>query len=48
MARHMMQRDMLHNDMARTMPLSPITSAPAPSGAFIGTPILPPDTKRRL
>lgn len=48
MARHMMQRDMFHNDMAANHAAVSYYAGTAPSGAFIGTPILPPDTKRRL
>ena len=49
MARHMMQRDMFHNDMAANhAAVSYYAGTSSIFWGFIGTPILPPDTKRRL
>ena len=48
MARHMMQRDMLHNDMAANHAAVSYYVGTSSVWGFIGTPILPPDTKRRL
>ena len=48
MARHMMQRDMLHNDMAANHAAVSYYAGTSSVWGFYCTPILPPDTKRRL
>lgn len=49
MARHMMQNDMLHNDMAdNRAAVSYYAGTSSIFGAFIGTPILATDTNHRL